>query len=286
MKSSNNEAPILIVSADDFGLTARVSQGIIEAHERGVVTSTSVIAVAPAFSSSAKQLRDVSSLGVGAHFTAVGEDPPLLSAREVPSLVDKRGNFWPTWKAFLPRAAARRIDPDDLRREFAAQLEAISGEGLVVDHFDTHQHIHLWPSVSRVLLDLGDANGVHAMRVTRSNARGPVGVVVRRLARQLEAELRQRHWAWTGAATGLDEAGSLGTTEMVQAVGLLAASGAPSAEIGSHPGLPDDPERDRYRWNYNWDLEFTALCSNTVRSAIEDSGFRLGTFADLPRWGM
>lgn len=286
MNSSDDEAPILIVSADDFGLTARVSEGILEAHGQGVVTSTSVIAVAPAFRSSAKQLRAVSSLGVGAHFTAVGEDPPLLSAREVPSLVDKHGNFWPTWRAFLPRAAAHRIDPDDLRREFAAQLEAITAEGLVVDHFDTHQHIHLWPSVSRVLLDLGDSNGVHAMRVTRSNARGPVGVVVRRLARQLEAELRKRHWAWTGAATGLDEAGSLGTAEMVQAIELLASSGAASAEIGSHPGLPDDPERDRYRWNYNWDLEFTALCSNTVRSSIEASGFRLGTFADLPRWGM
>ncbi|CAB4575285.1 unannotated protein [freshwater metagenome] len=286
MNSSDDEAPILIVSADDFGLTARVSEGILEAHGQGVVTSTSVIAVAPAFRSSAKQLRAVSSLGVGAHFTAVGEDPPLLSAREVPSLVDKHGNFWPTWRAFLPRAAAHRIDPDDLRREFAAQLEAITAEGLVVDHFDTHQHIHLWPSVSRVLLDLGDSNGVHAMRVTRSNARGPVGVVVRRLARQLEAELRKRHWAWTGAATGLDEAGSLGTAEMVQAIELLASSGAASAEIGSHPGLPDDPERDRYRWNYSWDLEFTALCSKAVRSSIEASGFRLGTFADLPRWGM
>ncbi|MSW30042.1 MAG: ChbG/HpnK family deacetylase, partial [Actinobacteria bacterium] len=164
MNSSDDEAPILIVSADDFGLTARVSEGILEAHGQGVVTSTSVIAVAPAFRSSAKQLRAVSSLGVGAHFTAVGEDPPLLSAREVPSLVDKHGNFWPTWRAFLPRAAAHRIDPDDLRREFAAQLEAITAEGLVVDHFDTHQHIHLWPSVSRVLLDLGDSNGVHAMR--------------------------------------------------------------------------------------------------------------------------
>ena len=286
MNLSDDVAPILIVSADDFGLTARVSEGILEAHGQGVVTSTSVIAVAPAFRSSAKQLRDVPSLGVGAHFTAVGEDPPLLSAREVPSLVDKHGNFWPTWRAFLPRAAAHRIDPDDLRREFAAQLEAITAEGLVVDHFDTHQHIHLWPSVSRVLLDLGDSNGVHAMRVTRSNARGPVGVVVRRLARQLEAELRKRHWAWTGAATGLDEAGSLGTAEMVQAIELLASSGAASAEIGSHPGLPDDPERDRYRWNYSWDLEFTALCSKAVRSSIEASGFRLGTFADLPRWGM
>ena len=91
MSSSAAEKPILIVSADDFGLTERVSDGIIDAHKRGVVSSTSVIAVAPAFASAAKRLRDVPTLGVGAHFTAVGEDPPLLSAREIPTLAEDMG---------------------------------------------------------------------------------------------------------------------------------------------------------------------------------------------------
>ena len=282
---SDDEQPILIVSADDYGLTERVSEGILDAHEHGVVTSASVIAVAPAFESAAKRLRDVPTLGVGAHFTVVGEDPPLLSAREIPSLVDKRGNFWPTWRAFVPRVAARRIDPDDLRREFNAQLDAILSAGLFVDHFDTPQTVHLWPSVSDVLLALGDAHDVHAIRVMRSNARGPVGMTVRQLARRLEAQLRERKWAWTGAATGLDEAGSIGLGEMVEAVGRLAATGASSAELATHPGLPDDPDRARYRWNYKWDAEFNALCSETVRIAIDELGFRLGTFADLPRAG-
>jgi predicted glycoside hydrolase/deacetylase ChbG (UPF0249 family) len=231
-------------------------------------------------------LRDVPTLGVGAHFTAVGEDPPLLSAREIPTLVDKNGNFWKNWKSFLPRAAAGRIDFDDLRREFAAQLEAITSSGLVVDHFDTHQHIHMWPAVSDVLLELGDANDVHAIRVMRSDARGPIGITVRRLARRLEVQLRERHWAWTHAATGLDGAGSMGLTEMVAAVGRLASSGASSAELASHPGLPDDPDRVRYRWNYMWDVEYDALCSETIRVAIDELGFRLGTFADLPRAGL
>lgn len=286
MSSSDDEQPILIVSADDYGLTERVSEGIIDAHEHGVVTSASIIAVAPAFEFAAKRLHDVPSLGIGAHFTVVGEDPPLLSAREIPSLVDKAGNFWPTWRAFVPRAAAGRIDPDDLRREFTAQLDAIRSAGLVVDHFDTHQNVHLWPMVSDVLLDLGDANDVHAIRVMRSNGRGPIGITVRQLARRLEAQLRERHWAWTDAATGLDEAGSIGLGEMVEAVGRLASSGASSAELATHPGLPDDPERARYQWNYKWDAEFNALCSETVRIAIDELGFRLGTFADLPRAGL
>lgn len=286
MNPSEDEQPILIVSADDFGLTERVSEGILDAHENGIITSASVIAVAPAFESSVKRLHDVPTLGVGAHFTAVGEDPPLLSAREIPSLVNKHGYFWPTWRTFVPLAAAGRIDPEDLRREFSAQLEAMTAAGLVVDHFDTHQNIHLWPTVSDVLLEMGDDHGVHAIRVMRSNSRGPVGVTVRRLSRRLEAQLRERKWAWTGAATGLDEAGSIGLGEMVEAVGRLASTGASSAELATHPGLPDDPARARYRWNYNWDAEFNALCSETVRIAVDELGFRLGTFADLPRWGM
>ena len=120
----------------------------------------------------------------------------------------------------------------------------------------------------------------------RSNARGPVGITVRRLAKRLEAQLSERHWAWTGAATGLDEAGSIGLGEMVEAVGRLASSGAASAELATHPGLPDDPARERYKWNYKWDAEFNALCSETVRIAINELGFRLGTFADLPRAGL
>ncbi len=286
MSLSDDEQPILIVSADDYGLTERVSEGILDAHEHGVVTSASVIAVAPAFESTVKRLHDVPSLGVGAHFTVVGEDPPLLSAREIPSLVDRSGNFYPTWRSFVPRAAAGRIDPDDLRREFTGQLDAIRSAGLTVDHFDTHQNVHLWPTVSDVLLDLGDATDVHAIRVMRSNARGPVGITVRRLAKRLEAQLSERHWAWTGAATGLDEAGSIGLGEMVEAVGRLASSGAASAELATHPGLPDDPARERYKWNYKWDAEFNALCSETVRIAINELGFRLGTFADLPRAGL
>ena len=286
MSLFDDEQPILIVSADDYGLTERVSEGILDAHEHGVVTSASVIAVAPAFESTVKRLHDVPSLGVGANFTVVGEDPPLLSAREIPSLVDRSGNFYPTWRSFVPRAAAGRIDPDDLRREFTAQLDAIRSAGLTVDHFDTHQNVHLWPTVSDVLLDLGDATDVHAIRVMRSNARGPVGITVRRLAKRLEAQLSERHWAWTGAATGLDEAGSIGLGEMVEAVGRLASSGAASAELATHPGLPDDPARERYKWNYKWDAEFNALCSETVRIAINELGFRLGTFADLPRAGL
>jgi chitin disaccharide deacetylase len=272
---------LLIVNADDYGLTARVSRAILRAHRDGIVTSTSVLALAPGFAGSAAALRDTPGIGVGAHLAAVGEDPPLLSAREVPTLVDRQGRLAPSWRVFLPRMAARRVDPDDLRREFDAQVEAIRGAGLAPAHVDTHQHLHLWPAVGGVVLDVADRAGIGAMRIIRSAGRGAVGTTVRRLSRRLEAEARRRGVVFPAAATGLDEAGTLDGPRLAGAIDRLAAAPGDSAELATHPGEAGDADLDRYRWGYVWDRELAALTDPASRDRVAAAGFRLGTYADL-----
>ncbi|HET7722031.1 MAG TPA: ChbG/HpnK family deacetylase, partial [Acidimicrobiales bacterium] len=92
---------LLIVNADDYGLTEGISRGILHAHREGIVTSTSAMPLGPAYPKVAKWLPDEDVLGVGVHLAAVGEDPPLLSAREVPSLVDRNGRLPTNWRVFL-----------------------------------------------------------------------------------------------------------------------------------------------------------------------------------------
>jgi predicted glycoside hydrolase/deacetylase ChbG (UPF0249 family) len=271
---------LLIVNADDYGLTPGVGRGILSAHREGIVTSTSVLAVAPSFAATARWLADVPSLGVGAHLAAVGEDPPLLGATEVPTLVDRRGRFPRSWRQFLVLAAARRIDPDDVAREFGAQVEAITATGVRLTHLDTHQHLHLWPLVRTVVLGMAERLGV-AVRVTRSAARSPVGVVVGRLSRALEGDARSRGIPHPIGAAGLDEAGSLDGPTLLRTLTRLAASGAGPVEVGCHPGAGDDPDRTRYRWGYRWEDELTALTSPEARRAVDAGGFTLGTYADL-----
>ena len=278
-----DDRALLVVNADDYGLTEGVSRAILHAHRDGIVTSTSVLALAPGFAASVRWLDDAPALGTGAHLAAVGEDPPLLSAREVPTLVDRRGRLWSSWRVFLPLAAAGRIDPEDLRREFGAQMEAIAGAGIHVDHLDTHQNLHLWPMVADVVLELGETHRIRTIRVSRSRGRGPVGFTVRHLVARLEPELGRRGWRWPESSIGLDEAGGLDLGAMVSALGRLADSGARSAELATHPGGAGDRDRDRYRWSYRWEDEYAALRTVTVRAAVDELGFRLGTFADLDR---
>jgi chitin disaccharide deacetylase len=272
---------LLIVNADDYGLTPAVSRAILRSHRDGIVTSTSVLALAPGFEPSVATLRDTGGIGVGAHLAAVGEDPPLLTAREVPSLVDGRGRLASSWRMFLPRMAARRIDPDDLRREFTAQIDRITGAGLKPGHVDTHQHLHLWPAVGEVVLDVAEAAGITAMRIIRSAARSPVGVTVRRLGRRLEGRAAARGVRFPATASGLDEAGTLDRPRLERAIDRLAAAGAASAELATHPGEGGDPDLRRYDWGYVWAEELAGLTDPAVRRRVEAAGFRLGTYADL-----
>ncbi len=272
---------LLIVNADDYGLTDGVSRAILRAHREGIVTSTSLLALAPAFERTSGWLSDAPRLGTGAHLAVVGEDPPLLTAREIPSLVDQRGRLANSWRTFLPRAALGRVDADDLRREFGAQLDRIEGAGVTIDHIDTHQNLHLWPGVRDVVLQLGNERGIRAVRVTRSAQRRVVGNVVRRLSAALADRCDRAGWVYPDASTGLDDAGHLDVSAMVQALGALASAGQTTAELATHPGEHGDPDLARYRWNYLWGDEFDALCSEEVHAAVEELGFQLGTFADL-----
>lgn len=272
---------LLIVNADDYGLTDGVSRAILLAHRDGIVTSTSVLAVAPAFERTAPALRDTDGIGVGAHLAAVGEDPPLLSAREVPTLVDRNGRLALSWRRLLPRVAAGRVDLDDVRREFSAQVERLTGAGLRLSHVDTHQHLHLWPSIGDVVLDIAEAQGIQGVRIIRSTVRSPIGIAVRRFGRSLAPKAHARGLRFPATATGLDEAGGLTLDRLHGALDRLARAGVATAELATHPGEASDPDLDRYRWGYRWDEELAALTDPTTRVAVDRAGFRLGTYHDL-----
>jgi len=271
---------LLIVNADDYGLTEQVSAGILRAHRDGIVTSTSVLTLAPGFGASASWLADHRGLDVGVHLAAVGEDPPLLSAGEIPTLVGRSGRLAPSWRHFLPRATAGRIDPGDLRREFAAQVEAVQGLGVAVSHLDSHQHLHLWPSVARVVVDLAREAGVPAVRVPRSH-RLPLSAGLNRLAASLARRAAAAGLLFPADASGMDEAGGMDQARLVHALDGFVARRVPSAELGTHPGEPDDPDRHRYRWGYRWGEELALLTSAAARRAVEARGLVLGGYRAL-----
>lgn len=262
----------LVVTADDYGLTDATCRAILDAHRLGIVTATSVLAVAPGVDRRLAWLADAPALSVGVHLAVVGEDPPLLSAAEIPTLVDRRGRLARSWRALVGRAVTGRVDPADLRREFGAQVERVAAMAAPT-HLDSHQHVHLWPVVGEVVVDLAVERDIGAVRVPRSNRRGPRAGRIGALADRLAARAVAAGLATTERFAGLDEAGRWSEGSLVAALGALAGAG--SAEINAHPGARADADRDRYRWGYRWGQEADALQAPSVRDAVAAHGFAL-----------
>lgn len=266
----------LVVTADDYGLTAGVSRAILRAHRDGLVTSTSVLTVAPAFATTAAWLDDAPTLGVGLHLAAVGEDPPLLSAREVPSLVDRRGNLALSSVKMVPRLVAGRVDPADLEREFTAQFEAFGAAGRRPTHLDTHHNLHLWPMVGRVVTTLAQRWSVPAVRVPWSRARTPTGSGVRRFARTLRRHVDDAGRWHPDDYYGIDESGHLDEPAWMALLGALPGDAATTVEVAVHPGEPDDPDLARYPWpGAQRDAELAALTSSPILRRVRADGHRL-----------
>jgi len=276
---------LLIVNADDYGLTEGISRGILRGHRDGIITSTSALVLGPAYPKVAKWLADVPSLGLGVHLAAVGEDPPLLTQAEIPSLLGRRGRLCEGYAHFVARAATGRIDPDDLRREFTAQLQMVQEVGLPITHLDAHQHIQLWPSVCRVVLDLAVRFGVPAVRVPRFRARSPVSVGVTVLSWRLARAAARAGLRYPLDAVGIECAGNLDRERLPHVLERLAARGKPAVELTVHPGEGDDPDRSRYGWGYRWEDELDALTGRFAHDAVTRNGFLLATYADLSLTG-
>jgi chitin disaccharide deacetylase len=274
---------LLIVNADDFGLTDGVCRAIVRAHREGIVTSTSALAVGPAFQRCVSMLDDVPDLGVGVHLAAVGEDPPLLSAREIPTLVDSRGRLPLSWRQFLPRVALHRIDLADVEREFTAQGEAVRAAvgAARVTHLDTHQHLHLWPRIDALVCRLAQRWHVPGVRVTRSLGRSLKGRMVNLLGHRLDRRARSSGLVIPGVFAGFDEAGGVTAARLAAVIEQLGAVDEQTAELGVHPGEHGDPDLARYEWGYRWGDELDALVAPEAREAVRRAGFTLGSFAAL-----
>ncbi|MDD3802699.1 MAG: ChbG/HpnK family deacetylase [Desulfuromonas thiophila] len=185
----------LIVNADDFGWAPGRDRGIRRSVLRGLVTSVSLMANGATFVSAARFVRQ-RQLPCGVHFN-LSEGRALCGP--VGGLTDAQGRF-------LGKQAARRrfaqgaFDVSAVERELQAQLQRLRQAGLRPDHCDTHQHWHLFPALTPLLLGLCRRQAIAAVRLAepaeplaqqRASVLGTKLAAELALYRQLAPALRQ-----------------------------------------------------------------------------------------------
>ena len=153
---------LLIVNADDFGISEGVNRGIVEAHLKGILTSTTVMANMPAFEQAAQLRRDHPSLAAGVHLNLTAGNP-LLPPHQLPSLVDREGHFLGGRRLLLGLTLGR-VDLRQAEAELSAQLERAISAGFSPDHLDSHHHLHCHPMLQPIVVRLAQRYGIRAIR--------------------------------------------------------------------------------------------------------------------------
>lgn len=132
------DAKLLIVHADDLGMTHSVNAATIKAFESGLVNSGSIMVPCPWFSEIATYARANPQADLGLHLTLTSEWTsyrwgPVTSKDRVSSLLDKNGYFHLT-----EADAASRADPKEVEMEIRAQIERARAFGIQPTHLDSH----------------------------------------------------------------------------------------------------------------------------------------------------
>ncbi len=205
-------AKLLIVNADDFGLSPGINAGITEAFEKGILTSASIMVNAPAFEDAVKLAHAHEGLGIGVHLNVV-RGKAILPPTEIPSLVDSVGRFLRT------------------------------PVGLCCDHVNSEQHVHMYPPIFARVLTLAETYRIKAVRWTGQypraadlihwSRRSYKDLLVNACASLCRKQLDGRAVVSNDYFYGLMETGSL-TTEVLR--GILPQLKDGVTEIMCHPG--------------------------------------------------
>lgn len=249
----------LVVTADDFGLTPGVTDGILEAHRSGIVTRASIIAAGRAFEYAVRQSREHPRLALGLHFTLVEEQS--VSDPRIP----------------LPGSYAGvvlgRIPSEFVEAELRAQLRKCLDAGLKLTHIDSHQHVHALPSIMRIVLRVAAEHGIQRVRLPLASPSfsSPAKSALCLLARYDRLRFPGRFVC--DRMAGLFESGLLTEAVLLRIVDSL---GEGTTELVCHPGKQDAPCREYYaHWNYHWEVELAALTSTQVQERLRANSIEL-----------
>ncbi|MFW6030417.1 MAG: polysaccharide deacetylase family protein [Halanaerobiales bacterium] len=135
-----DDARLLIINADDFGMCHSVNEAIISAFEQGIVSSTTLMVPCPWAEHAMRFLILHPEISFGIHLTVISEWAnyrwrPVSSREMVPSLLDETGYFYNFERM---SELLTQVKLDQLETEFRAQIEIVLKAGLRPTHLDWH----------------------------------------------------------------------------------------------------------------------------------------------------
>ncbi len=237
------------------------------AHRHGILTATSLMVAGPAAADAVRRARAMPGLGVGLHLVVI-EGPAVLT-ESAPGGLFGSGQLRLGIDYFFRRAARRR-----LRAEIRAQYRAFAATGLRLDHANAHKHMHLHPTVGRMLIETGREFGLQAMRVPAEppalmRACGeptrPGDALLYRWAHVLRRQARRAGLLVNDWSLGLRWSGHMTRGRLLRAAPVLPPG---LGEAYFHPATGQDALLSRLMPGYEHEAELEALRDRDVGAAL------------------
>jgi len=196
---------LIIVNADDFGMSSSVNQAVFLAFKNNWITRASIMANMPGF-------EEACEIGRGHGWTSrIGLHLNLSEGRPLSSRVASCARFCDEAGFFRPRRRVFQLSVDERRaaqEEFQAQIDALVARRIQPSHLDSHNHYHTeWP-IGTIAIRIAERNGIRSIRLTRNS--GPRIDPVKELYKTLfNARLRRRGLAAVRYFGSIDDVSSV-----------------------------------------------------------------------------
>ena len=140
-----NEDKLLIIHADDLGVSHSENIASISAFEKGIVNSGSIMVPCPWFPEIANYAATHQEIDLGLHLTLTAEWKefkwgPISGRSEVPGLVNEQGYFYDNCADVITHASVAEVEI-----EITSQIEKALNAGVPVTHLDSHMGCLLNP---------------------------------------------------------------------------------------------------------------------------------------------
>ena len=264
----------LIVTGDDYGASLPVNEAIETAHRDGILTAACLMVGAPMAEDAVERARRSPNLRVGLHVVVV-RGRPVLAPERIPNLVDGDGRF----DGNLVRAGFRYYFVPRVRRQLAeeirAQFEAFQATGLALDHANAHNHMHLHPTVLRLIVDIGREFGLAAVRLPHEPGGG---IFLAPWIALMKRRLRRTGLRFNDFIFGIRDTGRMDGDALRRIIATLPDG---VSEIFLHPATGRWAEMESEAAGFRFEDEFKALVDPAVRAAVAKAGAELIAFGDL-----
>ena len=148
---------LLIIHADDMGLSNSVNTACINAFNAKGITSGSIMTPCPWANDIIAYAKDHPGLDIGIHLTLTAEWESykwggITSSDQIESLLDSNKYFYPSVEEL-----GKKVKTAEAEKEMKAQIERVIKAGVQLTHIDTHMGSVLAnPELIKIYLDLSD----------------------------------------------------------------------------------------------------------------------------------